>query len=167
MGEGEEVSNRCCLNPKLLMLMVTVLLLVACSGRPPWGVGPEPQGAPHCPKVNAALADLRFAHQWGAVSWRDYGFDDVAIPGDIGGLRVRGVSCTEDGIAGEVTSVFTDLYNPAGNPDDATALLLVGDEDPDGAETWEEYLKATFPGDWQFERTGSVLVGRPAEGSRS
>ncbi|HEV2126615.1 MAG TPA: hypothetical protein VGW38_27970 [Chloroflexota bacterium] len=139
------------------------VLLVACSGRPPFGVGPEAQGAPQCPKISAALADVRFAHQWSDFPWRDYGFADVAIPADIGGLRVRGVSCTEDGLAGEVTSVFTDLYNPARDGDDVAALLLVGEEDPTSPETWKEYLESTFPGDWEFERTGSVLVGRPAE----
>lgn len=159
------MRNRCRFGvvPRLLSLVLSAVLLVACSGRPPFGVGPEPQGAPRCPKINAALADTRFAHQWGDFPWRDYGFDHVAIPADIGGLRVRGVSCTEDGVAGEVTSVFTDLYNPAGDRDDVAALLLVGEEDPTDPETWEEYLKSTFPGDWEFERTGSVLVGRPSE----
>lgn len=160
------MDNRCWFGivRTLVSLVLTAVLLAACSGRPPLGVGPEPQEASQCPNLNAALGDLRFAHQWGGFPWRDYGFDNVAIPADVGRLPVRGVSCTEDHIAGEVTSVFTDLYDPAANQDEVTALLLVGEEDPNRPETWEEYLESTFPGDWEFERTGSVLVGRPAEG---
>lgn len=166
LGENGMMRNRCCWGVvgRLVSLALTTALLVACSGRPPLGVGPEPQEGSQCPELNDALGDLRFAHQWGGFPWRDYGFHNVAIPADVGGLRVRGVSCTEDHIAGEVTSVFTDLYDPAGNRDEAVALLLIGEEDPADPETWEDYLESTFPGDWEFERTGSVLVGRPAEG---
>ena len=110
-----------------------------------------------------ALARKDFAQEWGDFRWRDYGFDAVVIPADLAGLLVGSVNCTGsgDGKRVAVTSVFTDLYDPGRNRKDIAALLLVGRDEPDGSETWESYLRSTFPGDWEFKRTGSVLIGLP------
>lgn len=122
---------------------------------------PPPQQESRCPKLMDALPGRGVARSWGDFPWRDYGFDDVTIPAEIAGLRVGSVNCTEDGIADKATAVFTDLYDPARNGKDVAALLLIGEEGPGEVETWEGYLRSTFPGDWGFTRTGSVLVGTP------
>lgn len=120
------------------------------------------EGESQCEKVIDALPRRGVAREWADFPWRKYGFHDVAIPADIAGLRVGSVNCAGDGIPGKVEAAYADLYRGGGNHEEVAALLLVGVDQPEHAtETWEQHLSAEFPGDWEFKRNGSVLVGRP------